>query len=81
QDHGLAVMNTFFKLPKRRLYTWKSPADQPGHIVRNLIDYITVGERFKNAIHCVKTMRGADVGSDHNLLLAEMRIDLKSAGV
>ena len=77
QDNSLAVMNTLFKLPKRRLYTWKSPADQLGHVVRNQIDYILVRKRFKNALKSVKTMPGADVGSDHNLLLAEIRLDLK----
>jgi|UniRef100_A0A2S2QZA4 endonuclease/exonuclease/phosphatase family metal-dependent hydrolase len=63
----LTVMNTCFKLPKRRLYTWKSPAVTQMHLVRNQIDYILINSRYKNAIQTVKTYPEADVPSDHNL--------------
>lgn len=76
-ENKLAIMNTFFKLPKRRLYTWKSPADSQFNIVRNQIDYFMIGQRYKNTVKSVKTFPGADVNSDHNLLLAEIRIRFK----
>lgn len=34
-EKQLVITNTIFKLPKRRLYTWKSPADTPERVVRN----------------------------------------------
>ncbi|KAI5718027.1 hypothetical protein M8J77_015079 [Diaphorina citri] len=71
------IMNTFFKLPPRRLYTWRAPGDTPENIIRNQIDYITINKRYRNAIKSVKTFPGADVNSDHNLLMAEMVIKLK----
>lgn len=71
-ENDLAIMNTFFKLPKRRLYTWKAPGDSKDHIIRNQIDFITVKQRYKNSIKFVKTYPGADVPSDHRLLMANI---------
>ncbi|KAJ2952534.1 hypothetical protein O0L34_g6852 [Tuta absoluta] len=77
QEEQLVVTNTYFKLPPRRLYTWTSPAHSPTHIVRNQIDYILVSKRFRNSFKSVKTYPGADVGSDHNVLVAAVSIRLK----
>ena len=77
QEYQLAIMNTFFKLPPRRLYTWKSPMDTPNHVIRNQIDYILINRRFRNCITSTKTYPSADIGSDHNPLVAEVRLKLK----
>lgn len=78
QEHKMVLTNTFFKLPKRRLYTWRSPADKPGRlIIRNQIDFILINQRYKNAVKSAKTYPGADVGSDHSILIAEIRRKLK----
>lgn len=71
--NDLAVMNTWFQQPKRRLYTWTSP----GGNHRNQIDYILINQRWKSFIQGVKTLPGADCGSDHELLVATLRIKLK----
>lgn len=71
------IMNTFFKLPPRRLYTWTSPADTVGRIIRNQIDYITINHRFRNSITSAKTYPGADIGSDHNPLIGVLQTKLK----
>uniref|UniRef100_A0A8D8XEP5 Craniofacial development protein 2 n=1 Tax=Cacopsylla melanoneura TaxID=428564 RepID=A0A8D8XEP5_9HEMI len=73
----LAVMNTWFRLHPRRLYTWKSPMDKPGKIVRNQIDYILISKRYRNAITSVKTYPGADIQSDHVPLVATFKVKLK----
>lgn len=77
QEESMVVMNTFFKLPPRRLYTWKSPADSPTNIVRNQIDFILVHKRYRNSFKSVKTYPGADIGSDHNPLVGVFNIKLK----
>lgn len=77
QEHKTVLTNTFFKLPKRRLYTWRSPADKPGRLIRNQIDFILMNQRYKNAVKSAKTYPGADVGSDHSILIAEIRMKLK----
>ncbi|XP_048483641.1 craniofacial development protein 2-like [Plutella xylostella] len=77
QEESLVVTNTFYKLPPRRLYTWKSPADSPSQIVRNQIDFILVNKRYRNSFKAVKTYPGADVGSDHNPLVGTVTTKLK----
>ena len=59
-------MNTFFELPVRQKYTWKSPGD----VTRNQIDYILIRNRFRNSIKKCKTYSGADINSDHNPVVA-----------
>ncbi|CAG4984092.1 unnamed protein product [Colias eurytheme] len=73
QEHDFIVANTFFKLPPRRLYTWRSPADKTDKIVRNQIDYLLISKRHRNSIKSAKTYPGADIGSDHNPVVAVIR--------
>jgi len=73
ERNGLNDNNTWFKKQKRRLYTWKAPGDWSRHH----LDYIIVKHRFRNSVKDVKTMQGADIDSDHNLLVAKFRTKLK----
>ena len=57
----------------RRLYTWKAPGDRSRHQV----DYILVKHRFRNSVKDVQTLPGADIDSDHNLLVANICTRLK----
>ena len=50
----------------------------PGERTRYQIDYILVKQRFRNSIIDVKTLPGADIDSDHNLLVAEVQTWLKA---
>ncbi|PNF39636.1 hypothetical protein B7P43_G05675 [Cryptotermes secundus] len=67
ERNGLIVTNTWFKKPKRRLYTWKAHGDWRWH----QLDYVLVKHRFRNSVKDVKTMPGADIDSDHNILVAK----------
>uniref|UniRef100_A0A8D8X189 Craniofacial development protein 2 n=1 Tax=Cacopsylla melanoneura TaxID=428564 RepID=A0A8D8X189_9HEMI len=73
----LVVLNTWFKLPPRKLYTWKSPMDSPNNTVRNQIDYIMVNKRFRNSCISVKTYPGADIQSDHVPLVGIFKVKMK----
>lgn len=77
QENNLVITNTWFKLPKRRLYTWKSPQGTTRHIIRNQIDYVTINSRFKNSILSAKAYPGCDINSDHNPVAVIMRLKLK----
>lgn len=72
-ENRLVVTNTWFKNHIRRLYTWKAPGDN----ARFQIDFIMIKERFRNSIKNVCTHPGADIDSDHNLLVAKMKVELK----
>ena len=65
--------NTLFQQHKRRLYTWTSPDGQH----RNQIDYVLCSQRWRSSIQSAKTRRGVDCGSDHELLIAKIRLKLK----
>ena len=67
------IANTLFQKHKRRLYAWTSPDGQ----YRNQIAYILCGQRWISFIQSAKTRRGADYGSDHELLMAKFRLKLK----
>jgi exonuclease III len=73
ERNGLVITDTWFKRPKRGLYTWKSPEDTSRH----LLDYVLVKQRFRNSMKDVQTLPGADIDSDHNLLVAKICTRLK----
>ena len=72
-ENEQVVMNTFFRQPLRKTWTWMSPGDR----TRIQIDYITVKKRFRNAVTKTRTYSGADCNSDHVLVVADMKAKLK----
>ena len=68
QENALFIANTLFRQHKRKLYTWTSPDGQH----RNQTDYILCSQRWRSSIQSAKTRLGADCGSDHELLIANI---------
>ena len=50
-------------------------------MTRNQIDYILIRNRFRNSIKRCKTYPGADINSDHNPVVANVGIKLKSCKI
>ncbi|KAL4111985.1 hypothetical protein QTP88_015838 [Uroleucon formosanum] len=50
----------------------------PNGEYKNQIDYCLISSRLKSSIDNIKTRPGADCGSDHQLLVAKLRIHLKN---
>jgi endonuclease/exonuclease/phosphatase family metal-dependent hydrolase len=73
ERNGLVITNTWFKKSKRRSYTWKSTGDRN----RYKLDYVLVKQIFRNSVKDVQTLPGADIDSDHNLLIATICTSLK----
>ena len=69
----LTIANTIFTQPNRRKYTWTSP----GGKYRNQIDYIITQKRWQSSILNCHTLPGADCGTDHELLIAKIKLRLK----
>ena len=76
QENALVIANILFQQQKTRLYTWTSPDDQH----QNKSDYILCSQRWRSSIQSAKTRLGADCGSDHELLIAKLRVKLKKVG-
>ena len=74
-EKNMMIANTTFQHPNRLLYTWKSPGD----ISRHQLDYILIRKRHRNSIKQCKTFPGADIGSDHNPVIAKVSVRLKRA--
>lgn len=72
-ENSFTITNTLYQQHIRRLYTWQSPDGN----YRNQIDFILIRTRWRSSIRKVKTLPGAECGSDHRLLIAQFKLKLK----
>ena len=70
------IAHTLFQQHRRKLYTWTSPDGRH----QNQIDYILCSQRWRSSIQLAETRPGAGCGSDHELLIAKIRLKLKNVG-
>ena len=71
--HKLHVTNTWFQQKISAQHTWVSPDG----VTKNQIDYVLVDKRFRQGVRNSKSMPGADCGSDHNPVIATIKIKLR----
>lgn len=71
--HNLFICNTRFEQKPCRKWTWESPDG----LQKNLIDYVIVPRRWKTSVINCRSYRGADIGSDHSLVLCGIKLKLK----
>jgi len=71
--HNLFATNTWFQQKISAQHTWVSP----GGDVKNQIDFVLVDKRYRNGVQNSKSMPGADCESDHNPVIATMKIRLQ----
>ena len=72
---NLFLTTTFGPHKPSRRWIWHSPKGK----THNQIDYIMVNKRFRSSVNINRTLSfpGADVGSDHELLMMTFRLRLK----
>ena len=71
---GLSIGNTFFQTSA---YTRRLGHRQMGTLQMRLT--ICINNRWRSSLHDVRAYRGADVGSDHNLVIGKIHLKLKKA--
>ena len=73
--YKLTLANTLFPHKASRKTTWHSPNNK----THSQIDYILFPSRFKSSINKAKTRTfpGADIGSDHDMVLMTIKLKLK----
>ena len=76
ERHKLVIANTLHPHKNSRITTWHSP----NGIVNNQIDYILTPQRFKSSIirSSTRTYPGADINSDHDLIMCNLKLKLRS---
>ena len=64
--------------PHKRIHkaTWVSP----DKVTENQIDHFCISQRFRRSLNDVTVQRGADIGSDHHMLLGKLKLRLKKQG-
>ena len=72
-DYSLVIGGSIY--PHQRIHkaTWRSPDLK----TENQIDHICINQRFRRSMQNVRVFRGADVASDHHLVVTEVRMKLK----
>ena len=70
QANELVIGGTLFSHKECHKRTWRSP---DGGFV-NQVDHLALSKRWRSSLQDVRAMRGADVGSDHHLLMATVRL-------
>ena len=72
--NDLKLANTFGPHKASRRWTWHSPNGKH----HNQIDYIIIKRRLQNSVNIAKTsFPGADIGSDHDLVMMTFKLHLK----
>jgi hypothetical protein len=73
-NNNLKIMNTvFYQRKANRKWTWESPNGK----THNMIDFIIVNRRWETSVSMCRAFPKADVGSDHQLVMAAVKIKLK----
>ena len=72
--NDLMIGGTVFQHKEIHKYTWTSP-DQATH---NQIDHMAINNRWRSTLRDVRSYRGADINSDHSLVIGKFLIKLKA---
>ena len=72
-QNELVIGGTLFKHKGIHKYTWTLPN---GH-TKNQIDHVAVKNKYRRSVLDVRTMRGVDIYSDHELVVATIKIILE----
>ena len=73
QENALVIANTLFQQHKRRLHMDITRRPTPK-------SDILCSQRWRSSIRSAKTRLRGDCGSDHELLIAKFRLNLKKVG-
>ena len=70
--NNMAITTTLYPHKDIHKNTWTSPDGR----TRNQIDHIAVNRTFKKLVRDARAFRGADAGSDHNLVVGNILLRL-----
>ena len=68
----MLIGNTRFEQPDQRKWTWRSPDGKH----RKMLDMVLADIRWKTSVKVCRTYQGADVSSDHRMVLCNIKLKL-----
>ena len=71
--NDLFITNTRFQQKDSRKWTWMAPDGKH----TNMIDLVLIDRRWKTAVRVCRTFQGADISSDHSLVMCKLKLRLK----
>ncbi len=71
--NDLLITNTRFQQKDSRKWTWMAPDGKH----TNMIDLVLLDRRWKTAVSVCRTFQGADISSDHSLVMCKLKLRLK----
>ena len=74
QENDLVIGGTLFPHKNIHKTTWISPDGR----TKNQIDHILINKKWKGSLQDVRVFRGADIFSDHHLLVCKLKLKLKA---
>ena len=74
-SHDLVIGGTLFPHKDCHKVTWVSP----DHRTENQIDHVAISRKWRHSLQDVRNKRGADVGTDHHLVMARLKFKISVA--
>ena len=72
--HDLVIGGTIFPHKDCHKVTWVSP----DHKTENQIDHVAIGRKWRRSLLDMRSKRGADIGSDHHLVVAKFKMKIQA---
>ena len=77
EENDFVIGGTLFPHKTIHKLTWTSPDGN----TRSQIDHIMINGKWRHSLQDVRAMRHADIGSDHNLVVAKVLLKLRKAAI
>ena len=75
-ENDMVIGGTLFQHETIHKYTWTSPDGN----IHNQIDHVLINGKWRKSLLDVRAFRGADLGSDHELVIAKIQLKLAAQG-